>query len=121
MGKDGKSIRIDPTRDFVVDAEGTFRQGGQIVGQLKICSFSDPAQLIKTEATVFRYNNPSKTATEGGGRVEQGKLEAANYSPGEAAVRLVGVMRQFEALQRAMSMAAEMSKKTIDEVARVRE
>ena len=51
--------------------------------------------------------------------MEQGHLEASNTGSAEAAVRLVSVMRQFEMLQKAISISAEMNRKTIDEVARV--
>jgi len=51
--------------------------------------------------------------------VHQGALEAANVPVGEAAVRLVSVMRQFEMLQRAMSLGNDMGRRAIDEVAKV--
>ena len=51
--------------------------------------------------------------------MEQGKLESSNTGSAEAAVRLVSVMRQFEMLQRALTLGAEMNKRAIDEVARV--
>jgi flagellar basal body rod protein FlgG len=37
----------------------------------------------------------------------------------DAAMRLVGVMRQFEMLQKAVSVSNDMDTKTIQEVARV--
>jgi hypothetical protein len=37
----------------------------------------------------------------------------------EAAMRLVGMMRQFEMLQKAVSLGVEMDTKSIQEVARV--
>ena len=48
----------------------------------------------------------------------------ANWKPpipgsAEGAVRLVSVMRQFEMLQKAVSLGAEMNKKAIEEVAKV--
>lgn len=121
QGREGKQIRLDPKKDFQVDAEGVFRQDGQIAGQLRIADFLDSSKLTKSESTFFRYNDPGRAVLEGRGRVEQGRLEGANFSTPEAAVRLVSVMRQFEMLQRAMSLGAEMNRRTIDEVAKVRE
>ena len=57
---------------------------------------------------------PAKDAT-----VNQGKVENSNVAPAESAVRLVDLMRQYEMLQKAVSMAAEMNKQAIDQVARV--
>jgi flagellar basal-body rod protein FlgG len=51
--------------------------------------------------------------------VQQGQLEASNTGSAEGAVRLVSVMRQFEMLQKAVSLGAEMNKKAIEEVAKV--
>ena len=42
-----------------------------------------------------------------------------NAGPAEAAVRLVGVLRQFEMLQKAVSLGAEMNRKAVEDVARV--
>ena len=51
--------------------------------------------------------------------VQQGKIEGSNVPVAEAAMRLVGVMRQFEMLQKAVAIGGEMDTKTIQEVARV--
>ena len=39
--------------------------------------------------------------------------------PSENAVRLVGILRQYEALQKAISIGTDMNRKAIEEVARV--
>jgi flagellar basal body rod protein FlgG len=51
--------------------------------------------------------------------VMQGALEQSNVPAGDAAVRLVSVMRQFEMLQKAVGIGAEMDKQAITDVARV--
>jgi flagellar basal body rod protein FlgG len=60
-----------------------------------------------------------KPTTPTGVEVLQGRLESSNASPAEGAVQLVGVLRQFEMLQKAVGMAAEMNKKAVEDVARV--
>ena len=40
-------------------------------------------------------------------------------APAESAVRLVGLMRQFEMLQKAISITTDMNKKALEDVARV--
>ena len=54
-----------------------------------------------------------------GTSVEQGKLEASNTGTAESAVRLVGIMRQFEMLQKAVLIGNDMSKQAIEQVAKV--
>ena len=49
----------------------------------------------------------------------QGKVENSNVAPAESAVRLVGLMRQFEMLQKAISITTDMNKKALEDVARV--
>jgi flagellar basal-body rod protein FlgG len=51
--------------------------------------------------------------------VLQGQLEQSNVPVSESAVKLVGVMRQFEMLQKAISVDTDMSRKAIEEVAKV--
>jgi len=46
-------------------------------------------------------------------------LEASNTGSAEAAVRLISVMRQFEMLQKAVSLGAEMNRRAVEEVAKV--
>jgi flagellar basal-body rod protein FlgF len=57
---------------------------------------------------------PAKDVT-----VNQGKVENSNVAPAESAVRLVDLMRQYEMLQKAVSVSAEMNKQAINQVARV--
>ena len=49
----------------------------------------------------------------------QGQLEGSNTGSAEAAVRLVSVLRQFEMLQKAVTIGGEMNKHAIEEVAKV--
>jgi flagellar basal-body rod protein FlgF len=51
--------------------------------------------------------------------IRQGQLEAANSEPAESAVRLVNIMRQFETLQKALAIGADMNRRAVEEVARV--
>ena len=106
---------LDPERPFEVTADGTVRQGGADAGRLEIVDFADPASLEKQGGVYFRGGKPAPAGAE----VHQGKLEDSNASAAQTAVRLVGVMRQFEMLQRAVSLGADMNRKAVEEVARV--
>jgi flagellar basal body rod protein FlgG len=121
LGRNGKPVQIDPSRSFEVDRRGVVRQGGRTLGELNIIDFDSMDPLRKQGATYFRLaqNNLSGKPA---GKVEvlQGRLEAANASPVESAVRLVSVMRGFEMLQRALTLAGEMNRKAVDEVGSLR-
>lgn len=116
----GRPIKADPSVAVEITADGTVRQDGQKLGQLEIVEFPDISTLSKQANSYFRNGSRQVTprrSTET--EVLQGKIENSNVSVPEAAVRLVNVMRQFEMLQKAMSLAGEMGQKTVEEVARV--
>ncbi|MCZ2148358.1 MAG: flagellar hook basal-body protein [Bryobacterales bacterium] len=120
-GADGKPIRLNPNQPVTLDDQGSIRQGGQVVGRFAIVDFEDKAGLTKAGTTYFRYGGMQKTSSPTGTRIEQGRLEATNYQPAEAAIRLVSVLRQFETLQRAITLGAEMNRRAVEDVARVKE
>lgn len=115
----GGPITLDAKRDFTVIGDGTVMQEGQPMGQLEIVDFANPAALAKQGSSYFTANPAAQplrpTATE----VQQGRLEGSNVAAAESAVRLVSVMRQFEMLQKAITLGGEMNRKATEEVARV--
>lgn len=120
LGIDDKPIQLDVTQPVDVDAEGRIEQRGADAGQLKIVRFTAPQVLSKQDRAYFRLSvSDLKPVPATGVQVQQRSLESANVQPAQAAVRLVGVMRQFEMLQRAMTIGNEMSKHAVEDVARV--
>ena len=108
---------VAPGRDR---GDGTVQQDGNVVGQLEVADFTScrpawPSRAATTFASPTPRCSPSAPA---GTAVEQGKLEASNTGSAEAAVRLVSVMRQFEMLQKAVSLGADMNKQAIEQVAK---
>jgi flagellar basal body rod protein FlgG len=103
-----------------ISNDGTVQQSGQPIGQLDVADFTSTAGLAKQGSNYFRVVDPSvKPAAPSGTTVEQGKLEASNTGTAESAVRLVGIMRQFEMLQKAVLIGNDMSKQAIEQVAKV--
>jgi len=118
-GADGKALTAAGSSPLEVSSDGNVRQDGNLIGQLQVADF--PATgLAKQGNNYFRISNPSvQPATATGTAVEQGRLEASNSGAADAAVRLVGVMRQFEMLQKAVSLTTNMNKQALDSVAKV--
>jgi flagellar basal-body rod protein FlgF len=115
----GQSFKADPNKPLDVSLDGNIRQGGQLLGQVNLVDFQDPSILVKQGNSYFRPTN-NQTPTEATNvQVHQGKIEASNVNASQAAVRLVSVMRQFEMMQKAVSISGDMTKKAIEEVARV--
>jgi flagellar basal-body rod protein FlgF len=114
----GGSIKVDPAKTFNVSTDGTVSQDGQTIGTLEFAGFDHPETLEKMGASYFRLSNVKELVRTVNAQVHQGQLEGANGAPAENAVRLVTIMRQFEMLQRALSIGTDMNRKAIDEVAR---
>ena len=119
LGIDGKSIRLDPKIPILIDDRGEIRQSGAVRGTLSVVDVDNRAALRKMGAVMFRYDAPNPTARQASAKVEQGRLESANSQPAESAVRLVNVLRQFEMLQRAISLGSEMNRRAIEDVAKI--
>lgn len=90
------------------------------MSQIAVVNFPDPAVLAKRGNNYFRTDlstMPRAFATEA--EIRQGTVEAANSQPAESAVRLVNIMRQFETLQKAQSIGADMNRRAVEDVAKV--
>jgi len=119
LGTEGQPIRLNPAQGIEVTATGEIRQDGAAVARLGLVEFSQPEHLAKHSGTYFQLSDPGITPEQAAdASLHQGRLEGANFTPAESAVRLVTVMRQFEMLQKAIQISAEMGRKS-EEVARV--
>jgi flagellar basal-body rod protein FlgF len=117
-GTDGKPIRLDPAQPVEVSSTGEIRQNGAVAGQLELVTFSAPQALSKRGSNSFQLSASDLQPVPSSARVHQGNVEAANVQPAETAVRLVSVMRQFEMLQKAMSLGNQMNQQAIQNVAK---
>jgi len=115
----GKPLTIAGKLPVEVANDGTLTQDGNVIGKLELVDFGSTAGLSKQGANYFRLTDPTQKPAAAPATVEQGSLEASNTGSAESAVRLVNVMRQFEMLQRAVSLGAEMNRKAVEEVAKV--
>ena len=96
------------------------RQDAQALGQIEIVDFKSNESLKKITGSAFQNTDPNNAPIAAtAAQVQQGKVEASNVTVPEAAMRLVSVMRQFEMLQKAVTLDSEMNRAGIQEVARV--
>ncbi|MBV8845577.1 MAG: flagellar hook basal-body protein [Bryobacterales bacterium] len=116
----GNPITIDPAKPIEVSKSGLISQGGQEVAQIEIAGIDSPSQLLsKLGNSYFAVTQGAKTQAAADTEVRQGTLEQSNVPVADSAVRLVSVMRQFEMLQKALTVGADMNKQAIEEVAKV--
>jgi flagellar basal body rod protein FlgG len=116
----GSTLKVAAGKAIVISTDGTVRQEGQTIGQIAVADFKSTDSLRKQGSANFENTDPKNaplpTTTAD---VQQGKVEGSNVPVADAAMRLVGVMRQFEMLQKAITVSSDMDTKSIQEVARV--
>ena len=90
-----------------------------MAGQLEVLDINSVDRLTKKGGTYFELAANGKTAPVTAPEVHQGKIEASNVEASQAAVKLVGVLRQFEVMQKAVRIAGDMGKQAVEQVAKV--
>ena len=113
----GAKLQLQPAVAIEVSPDGAVSQNGQTLGNLEIADFADASTLVKQGASYF--SSPAAPQPAASATIAQGKLEGSNVGAAESAVRLVSVMRQFEMLQKAVSLGTQMNREAVEEVARV--
>lgn len=115
----GGTISVGTGKQITITPYGDVQQDGQTVGRIEIVDFKSTLPLQKVGSTNFKNSDATNLAQSvSNPGLQQGKLEGSNVPVADAAMRLVGVMRQFEMLQKAIGISSEMDTKSIQEVAR---
>jgi len=115
----GAPLQTTSSSPLEVNKDGTVIQDGAVLGQLEIVDFKDLADLSKQGAGYFTSRGSITPAAASGFELRQGRLESSNVASAEGAVRLVNVIRQSEMLQKAIWLATDMNRRSVEEVARV--
>ncbi len=116
----GQTLQLQSATPIQVAPDGQVSQDGQTLGQIALVDFTDPSQLAKAAAAYFQPPDQGiKPTAATNAQIFQGNLETSNASPAESAVRMVSLLRNFEMLQKAAKIGADMNRQAIEEVARV--
>jgi flagellar basal-body rod protein FlgF len=115
----GQTIQAPSGSPIEITSDGTVRQDGAVLGQIAVVDFA-PGAVAKYGRSYFQAAEANVTSAPAKEiDVRQGTLETSNVGAPESAVRLVSLMRQFEMLQKAVTLGAEMNRRAIEDVARV--
>jgi flagellar basal body rod protein FlgG len=117
----GQPITVDPTLPVDIGKDGVVQQGGQAIGQIEIAGIDQKALAVsKLGNSYFALTDKAAPATASPDTVvNQGQIEQSNVPVAESTVKLVSIMRQFEMMQKAISIGNEMNKSALQEVAKV--
>jgi flagellar basal body rod protein FlgG len=117
QGAGGGTIKVDPARPFAIGVDGTVSQDGVAAGQIAVVEFDATNALQKQGGSYYRATagQAPKPSTS---RVIQASLESSNVGAAESSVEMIGIMRQFESLQKALTLHTEMDKRTVESTGR---
>jgi flagellar basal-body rod protein FlgF len=119
MAVGGRPVQLDPQKPFSISPAGQISQEGSVVAALEILNVERVDALTKRGGTYFAVSSAGKTSPVNDPEVLQGKVESSNVESSYAAVKLVGVLRQFEMMQRAVRIASDMGRQSVEQVAKV--
>ena len=100
-----------------VGPDGTVKQGAQTVGKLQLAAFKDTSAMVKRGYSYFATGETPSAAADCS--VLQGASENSNVPVAESAIRLVGLTRQFEMLNKAVSVCGQMGQQAVQELGKV--
>ena len=113
-----RQIQADPQSPVEITSDGAVLQQGQVLGHLKVVDGLTADGLEKRSGAYVAWSRGTPAPAGAATQVKQGMLESSNTNPTESAVRLISVLRQFESLQRAVTVGNEMNRHAVEEVAR---
>jgi flagellar basal-body rod protein FlgF len=119
LSTDGRTIQSRGQTPFEITPDGRVSQQGQALGQIRPVSFAARSAVDKQGANYFHLADANARPAASSAQVYQGRLEDSNAGAAEGAIRLVGIMRQFEMLQRAAKIGADMDRQAVEQVAKV--
>jgi flagellar basal-body rod protein FlgF len=99
---DSGPIRI-PAGSVSISPDGTISVNSAVAGKIRLVEFTPGAQVITEGNTLMRAPDGS-TAPARASSVRQGALESSNVNAIEGVMALIGVQRQAEMMQRALSL-----------------
>jgi flagellar basal-body rod protein FlgF len=119
LQENGQPFRANTAQPLEVSSDGDISQNGKSIGRINIAEFQNPKDLTKFGSNYFSNSTGQEPVDATGAQIYQGKIEASNVSASHGAVRIVGLSRQFEMMQKAILLSNDMGKKAIEEVAKV--
>ncbi|HQZ37917.1 MAG TPA: flagellar hook-basal body protein [Vicinamibacterales bacterium] len=117
LGEEGP-IKVG-TGPVQIEADGTVRSSGVVAGRLSVVEFADPRGLVREGGALLRAGEGAAPNAAAHPVVRAGSLEQSNVSVVERIAELTNVSRNFEALQRAVSVLMnDIDGRTIDSIGR---
>lgn len=113
----GNNGQIGPlSSDFIVSADGTIIDQGQVVDRLRIVDI--PTEALQREGQSL-YSSSQVVQISTTGQMLQGSIEASNVDLSGQMVQMITVMNAYQANQKAIQTQDEMLGKAVNEVGKI--
>jgi len=103
------------SQQFVVDSDGIVTDGGKVIDRLRIMEI--PETALKREGQSLYSASQAAAATAV--NVQQGAFETSNVDTGAQMVRMISVMRAYEANQKVIQTQDATLEKAVNEVGKL--
>jgi len=118
LGENGTPIPV-PAGSVSVSSDGTISVNSAIAGKLRLVEFPPDTRLVSEGDLLLRAPDGAAQAAKQT-TVRQGTLESSNVNPIAAVMTVIGVQRNAEMMQRALSMFfSEFNRIAANDVPRV--
>jgi flagellar basal-body rod protein FlgF len=118
MGDNNKPITLGPGKVAIGDKGEVFLDGARI-GKMKVVSFDDLSILEKEGNSLFKSRTDPDPEKISDARIRSGYLEQSNVNPVSSIVRMVEILRHFEAIQKSINLVMnDINTKAIEKLGR---
>jgi flagellar basal-body rod protein FlgF len=118
IGISGNPITVGPGI-IKINEQGDVTLNGSYVDRLKVVTIEDRNKLSKEGSSLFVYRSDKEPKTLENASIKSKSLEKSNVSAISAMVGMVNIMRQFESIQKCISLEMnDMNTKSIEKLGR---
>lgn len=114
----GRPITLGPGT-VSINEDGEISLDSVAVDRLKVVTFDDLSTLAKEGNSLFTSSAGEDSIKASGARIRSGYLEQSNVNAVASIVRMVNILRHFEAIQKSINLEMnEMNTKVIEKLGR---
>jgi flagellar basal-body rod protein FlgF len=113
---DEKKITLGPGK-INIGENGNVQMDGRTLARLKVVRFEDAGSMIKEGNSMYAAPKGRVSELEADAKIKAGFLEGSNVNPVEAVVKMITILRNFEAMQKSITMInQDINKKAIEQL-----
>jgi flagellar basal-body rod protein FlgF len=117
LGASGRPITLGPGA-ININEEGAVTLNGKEIDRLKIVSFENLTNLSREGNSLLLPQSGKDQEITSNAKIRSGYLEQSNVNAVNSIVRMVNIMRQFEAIQKTVKEMDDLNSKSIEKLGR---